>query len=88
MRLNAVTTVICLISVQDDKLSIVVSLSPDCEGKLDAVSLVRIASEAVGGKGGGRFDMAQAGGNNPKDAFKAFEAVKTELVSSKQRNES
>ena len=88
-RLNAVTTVICLISVLDDKLSIVVSLSPDCEGKLDAVSLVRIASEAVGGKGGGgRFDMAQAGGNNPKDAFKALEAVKTELVSSKQRNES
>ena len=66
LRLNAVTTVICLISVQDDKLSIVVSLSPDCEGKLDAVLLVRIASEAVGGKGGGRFDMAQAGGNNPK----------------------
>ncbi|GIS16515.1 MAG: alanine--tRNA ligase [Alphaproteobacteria bacterium] len=88
LRLNAVTTVICLISVQDDKLSIVVSLSPDCEGKLDAVLLVRIASEAVGGKGGGgRFDMAQAGGSNPKDAFKAFEAVKTELVSSKQRNE-
>ncbi len=84
LRLNAVTTVICLISVQDDKLSIVVSLSPDCEGKLDAVLLVRIASEAVGGKGGGgRFDMAQAGGSNPKDAFKAFEAVKTELVSSK-----
>ena len=88
-RLNAVTTVICLISIQDDKLSIVVSLSPDCEGKLDAVLLVRIASEAVGGKGGGgRFDMAQAGGSNPKDAFKAFEAVKNELVSSKQRNES
>ncbi len=84
LRLNAVTTVICLISVQDDKLSIVVSLSPDCEGKLDAVLLVRIASEAVGGKGGGgRFDMAQAGGSNPKDVFKAFEAVKTELVSSK-----
>ena len=87
LRLNAVTTVICLISVQDDKLSIVVSLSPDCKGKLDAVLLVRIASEAVGGKGGGgRFDMAQAGGSNPKDAFKAFEAVKNELVSSKQRN--
>ena len=79
-RLNAAATVICLISIKNNKVSIVVSLSQDCEGQLDAVLLVRIASEILDGKGGGgRFDMAQAGGNKPEKAPQAIEAIKKEL---------
>ena len=80
-RLNASATVICLVSIQSEKVSIVVSLSQDCEGRLNAVSLVRIASDILGGKGGGgRFDMAQAGGSKPENAALAVEAIKRELI--------
>ena len=83
IRLNASATVICLISIQNDKVSIVVSLSHDCEGQLNAVSLVRVAAEVIGGKGGGgRFDMAQAGGNNPEKVMEAIYAIKKDLISS------
>ncbi len=81
-RLNASETVICLISTQNEKVSIVISLSHDCKGRLDAVSLVRTASEVLDGRGGGgRFDMAQAGGNKPEKATQAIEAIRKELVS-------
>ncbi|MEK9640599.1 MAG: alanine--tRNA ligase, partial [Alphaproteobacteria bacterium] len=48
LRLNATKTVICLVAIQNDKISIVVALTPDCEGEHDAVGLVRIAAEAIG----------------------------------------
>ena len=53
LRLNATKTVICLAAIQNDKISIVVALTPDCEGEHDAVGLVRIAADAIGGTGGG-----------------------------------
>ena len=82
-RSNSLKTVVCLISIQNDKVSIVVSLSKDCEGQLDAVLLVRMASKVLEGQGGGgRFDMAQAGGNKPENAQLAIETVKKELSSS------
>ncbi|MCF8468648.1 MAG: hypothetical protein K9G33_14705, partial [Sneathiella sp.] len=65
--------VIVLIADNDGKASIVVSVSDDLTGRLSAVDLVRAGSEALGGKGGGgRADMAQAGG---PDAGKGDEAV-------------
>jgi len=81
LRLNATKTVICLAAIQNDKISIVVALTPDCEGDYDAVGLVRIAADAIGGTGGGgRFDMAQAGGNKPENANAALESVKQALA--------
>jgi len=58
------TKVVALAAKSDDgKAAIVVGVSNDLTDKFNAVDLVRIASEAVGGKGGGgRPDMAQAGG--------------------------
>ena len=81
LRLNATKTVICLAAIQNDKISIVVALTPDCEGEYDAVGLVRIAADTIGGKGGGgRFDMAQAGGNKPENANAALESVRQALA--------
>ncbi len=62
---------------KDGKASIVVGVTPDLTNKYSAVELVKIASSAVGGQGGGgRPDMAQAGGPNGNKLEDAFTAVK------------
>ncbi len=60
----------------DGKASAVVAVTDDLTGRFSAVDLVRRASEALGGKGGGgRPDMAQAGGPDGSKAADAIEAV-------------
>ena len=55
--------VVALVAVSDGKASIVVGVTDDLVHDLNAVDLVRVGSETLGGKGGGgRPDMAQAGG--------------------------
>ena len=56
--------VVAIVGVTEDgKASVVVGVTPDLTSRFSAVDLVKIASEALGGKGGGgRPDMAQAGG--------------------------
>ncbi|WP_137131252.1 alanine--tRNA ligase [Rhizobium sp. FY34] len=67
--------VVLLIAVgADDKASAVVGVTADLTERFSAVDLVRVASVALGGKGGGgRADMAQAGG---PDGAKSDEAIK------------
>ncbi len=73
--------VVALVSTADGKASIVVGVSPDLTTRFNAVELVRAASAAVGGKGGGgRPDMAQAGGPNAAAADQALSAVRTALA--------
>ncbi len=68
--------VVALISTADGKASIVVGVTPDLTAKLNAVDLVKAAAEACGGKGGGgRPDMAQAGGPDITQAQQALEAL-------------
>ena len=65
--------VVALVSTAEGKASIVVGVSPDLTGRFNAVELVRAASAAVGGKGGGgRPDMAQAGGPDGAQADAAL----------------
>jgi alanyl-tRNA synthetase len=65
----------------DGKGAVVVAVTPDLVGRFDAVALVRIASEAMGGKGGGgRKDMAQAGGPDGAKAAEAVAAVAAALA--------
>ena len=72
--------VIALISRNEGKASIVVCVSEDAVSDFDAVSLVRVGSQALGGKGGGgRPDMAQAGGPDASKAQDAIEAIKQAL---------
>ncbi|MBB3646072.1 alanyl-tRNA synthetase [Rhizobium sp. BK619] len=74
--------VVTLIGVSDDgKASAVVAVTPDLVDRFSAVDLVRVASAALGGKGGGgRPDMAQAGGPDGAKADEALEAVAAALA--------
>ncbi|MGJ3258624.1 MAG: alanine--tRNA ligase [Rhodospirillales bacterium] len=69
--------VVAVVSNTDGKASLVVGVTDDLTDKMDAVALVRAGSEAVGGKGGGgRPDMAQAGGPDGTRAADALAAIK------------
>ncbi len=73
--------VVAVVSTADGKASIVVRVSQDLTGRFNAVDLVRRASAAVGGKGGGgRADLAQAGGPDGGQAGAALDAVRTALA--------
>ncbi|MEZ2410462.1 alanyl-tRNA synthetase [Bosea sp. OAE752] len=69
--------VVAIVGVADDgKAGVVVGVTPDLTERFDAVALVRAASEQLGGKGGGgRRDMAQAGGPDGSKAQEALDAV-------------
>ncbi len=69
--------VVAIVGVAEDgKAGVVVGVTSDLTERFDAVALVRSASEALGGKGGGgRRDMAQAGGPDGAQAQAALEAV-------------
>lgn len=73
--------VVAVVSNTDGKASLVVGVTDDLTEKFDAVTLVRAGSEAVGGKGGGgRPDMAQAGGPDGKNGQAALDAIKDALA--------
>ena len=69
------------VGVNDGKAAVSVGVTKDLTEKFSAVDLVRAASAAVGGKGGGgRPDMAQAGGPDGSKAEAALEAVRAALA--------
>ena len=56
-------------------------MSDDITDKLNATELVKIASAAVGGSGGGgRKDFAQAGGSEPENVLRIQEALKSKIL--------
>ena len=66
---------------RDGKASVVVAVTDDLTGRFSAVDLVRVASAALGGQGGGgRPDMAQAGGPDATKAADAIAAVKAAML--------
>jgi len=71
------SAVIVLATAKGDKVSLVAGVTKDVTGRVKAGELVNMVASQVGGKGGGRPDMAQAGGNNPAalpDALSSVEA--------------
>ena len=60
---------------EDDKVSLIAAVSKDLVSKLKAGDLIKEVAAYVGGKGGGRPDMAQAGGTNPEGLDKALASV-------------
>jgi alanyl-tRNA synthetase len=66
---------IVLGSVADGKVSLIAGVTPDLTAKLKAGELVNYVAQQVGGKGGGRPDMAQAGGNEPAKLPEALRSV-------------
>jgi alanyl-tRNA synthetase len=67
-------------AVSGDKVSIVAGVTRDQTDRLKAGELVNAVASQVGGKGGGRPDMAQAGGNQPENLDAALKSV-TQWVS-------
>jgi alanyl-tRNA synthetase len=59
------SAVVLLAAVVDGKVSLAAGVTRDLTDRLAAGDLIRAAAPLVGGKGGGRADMAQAGGNDP-----------------------
>ncbi|WP_455210815.1 alanine--tRNA ligase, partial [Kaarinaea lacus] len=66
---------VVLATVQGDKVSLVAGVTQDQTGRLRAGNLVNAVAQQVGGKGGGRPDMAMAGGNNPAALDAALRSV-------------
>ena len=72
--------VVAFVATADGKASIVVGVTDDITARISAVDLVRVAAEALGGKGGGgRPDMAQAGGPDSGNAAAALAAIEQRL---------
>lgn len=78
---NLGSGIVVLCSDKDDKASVVVGVSKDLTAKYNAVDLVRAASAVVGGQGGGgRPDMAQAGGSDVAKINDAISKIKTMIA--------
>ncbi|MFC3673926.1 alanine--tRNA ligase [Ferrovibrio xuzhouensis] len=74
--------VVALTSVADGKVAVVVGVSTDLTDRVNAASLVKLATPLIGGQGGGgRPDFAQGGGADPAGAEKALDAIATALAS-------
>ncbi len=72
--------VVAFVAAADGKVSIVAGVTDDLTGRISAVDLVRVAAEALGGKGGGgRPDMAQAGGPDNGNPSLALDAIRKKL---------
>jgi len=73
--------VVALVSVADGKAALVVGVTDDLTGRHDAVALVKVGAAELGGKGGGgRSDMAQAGGPDGSRAQAALAAIEHALA--------
>jgi len=69
------TAVILLATVEGEKVSLIAGVTKDATDRIKAGDLVNFVAEKVGGRGGGRADMAQAGGNNPAGLATALQQV-------------
>ncbi len=69
------TAAIVLASVNDNRVTLVAGVTKDTITKIKAGELVNFVAEKVGGKGGGRPDLAEAGGNQPEALAEALASV-------------
>jgi alanyl-tRNA synthetase len=70
--------VIVVYAIKDNKIGLAVGVTQELSKKIDAVNLVKIGSEIIGGKGGGgRADFAQAGGSIVEKIEESFERIKS-----------
>ena len=69
------SAVVVLAAVNGDKVNLVAGVTKDLTDRIKAGDLVKMVAEQVGGRGGGRPDMAQAGGNRPEALPEALASV-------------
>ncbi len=72
--------IIMLATANDGKVGLIAGVTKDLTGKVKAGELVNLVAQQVGGKGGGRPDMAQAGGSQPENIATALASVQPWLV--------
>ncbi len=75
LRTRLGSGVIVLGSASDGKVSLVAAVSKDLTSRLDAGKIVKAAAAIVEGSGGGRKDLAEAGGKNPAKLDESLQAV-------------
>jgi alanyl-tRNA synthetase len=68
--------IVALVAIDDGKVAVGVAVTKDLTDKYNAATLVNLGAEKVGGRGGGRPDMAQAGGSKTDGAEDALAAIK------------
>jgi len=71
--------IIMLATVNDGKVGLIAGVTKDLTDKVKAGELVNMVAQQVGGKGGGRPDMAQAGGSQPENVSNALTSVNSWL---------
>jgi len=75
LSLGLAPPVVLLAAEADGRVSLALGVTKDLTGRFPAGTLIREVVEIVGGKGGGRPDMAQAGGNQPENLDAALKSV-------------
>ena len=71
------SAVIVLAVVNDDKIALVAGVTKDLTAQYQAGKILNYVAQQIGGKGGGRPDMAQGGGTQPENLDKALASVKS-----------
>ena len=70
----------CLATVEDGKVGLLLYVSKDLHGSFTAPALIRDVAAPCGGSGGGRPDLAQAGGTNPDGIDSAFAVLHNSIA--------
>ena len=79
-KLEKSKSILACITINDDKVSIVVGLTHDLIDLYDARTLIKSTFDILGSKGGGgRVDFAQAGGNKKDQVNQAFLSIKNQI---------
>ena len=71
--------IIAFVAKDSGKVAVAVAVSEDLQGQYSAADLVNVGAPLVGGRGGGKAGMAQAGGSNPEGAEDALAAIKAAI---------
>ncbi len=79
LRSKISSGVICIAAEDEDKINLLVAVSGDLHDRFTAPALIKDVAVEIGGKGGGRPDLAQAGGNNPAGLEAAFAKLRALL---------
>ena len=67
-----------IFAIKDEKIGLAIGVTENLTQKYDAVKLVKVGSEIIGGKGGGGSpDFAQAGGTDKSKVDTAFDKIKS-----------
>jgi alanyl-tRNA synthetase len=77
VRSKLVSGIACLAAVDGDKVQLIIAVSKDLQTRFTAPQLIKDVAAEVGGSGGGRPDMAQAGGTNPAGIDAAFAKLRS-----------